>query len=1367
MRIELSVLNAHGDCQDVAIHADHGARWADIAAEIAACTGTVPAFSGWRPLSRGRRLGASGLHRGDLLSCTRTDPLAAPHRAGRRLHVVGGPSAGPIVALPPGRLVIGRGADCDLVLNDAAVSRRHAVIEADEREVRVRDLGSSHGTYVDDRLVDAAGTLIQEGRLIRVGRTQLTVSARRGEPASTRTSGDGTVLIGRAPLAAQGTDLGPVELPAPPPAQRPSPVQLAATLVPAAAGVVIALALRSPAFLLFAVLSPLTVLFGALGDRMHWRRTRRRDAAAFRTRAAAARAKVDTRLTAERERRRAEQPDAAAVLYAVRNRTLRVWERPRDGAGLLRARIGTADLPSRLRVRRGGEPGVIAAALPAVPAVVDLADGPLGLAGPRPVVIGIARHVITQLAALCSPADVRIALLLDRSTEAEWRWARWLPHLDPLPVTGALDGLAAFVRTAAPRTVLVVDTVEPPATVPGLVALLDAAAGSGLTAIVLSRRASELPAACASVACSADDHGILVELSSPPRDGQLAQTRLVADVVDTGYGEQLARALAPLADSRPHDAPLPTQCRLLDLLQLSEPTADGVLARWHADDGTASCVLGVDEAGSVTFDLACDGPHALVAGTTGSGKSELLRTMVAALAATHPPNAVSFILIDYKGGATFGGCADLPHTAGVVTDLDDSLTRRALRALRSELRRREQLFAATAVRDFAEYRIRGTVEPLSRLVIVVDEFAALAEQLPDFVRGLVAVAQRGRSLGVHLVLATQRPAGAVTADIRANAGLRIALRTTDDADSREIVDAPDAARLDPAVPGRAVLRHGRSLRRLQTATVNALAPAGSVTSVTVELLDEWLRPIDITAPTALQRPPDDSDLDRLVTAVRAAAERERLPDVHRPWLPPLPGSLPFADLPPASEGSQVAIGVRDDPEAQTQPPFTLDLGGSSLLVAGASGSGRTGALLTIAVCATARFGPGELHVYAIDTARGLEPLKALPHCGTVAHTDDFIVVATLLQRLTAHGADAATEAVPPRRLLLVDGWEAFQAAAEEFDGGGSTESLLTLLRTAPSAGLTVVITGDRGTLTGRVASSVQTRLALRLNDPADYALLGISPRDVPTVMPPGRAVRGGDGAPIQLARPDEGDRAPAQDDGIGGGGQPPPGDAARSVIAPIRVRSLPKTVRLADLPRSAGITLGVGGDAAEPITVDLTGGARRLLVTGPPRSGRSTVLRLIALQACATGAEVVVAAPECSPLAALARSHDCTVILPTSEPAGCGLPEGAVLVVDDGESFQGTAIGDLLARWERGRRPSAVVVAARSDTAAVAFRGLVAELRSARCGLLLSPTPADTALLDVALPRTDRHPRPGRGVLLGDRAWGLPSPLSIQVALAP
>ncbi|UKJ65885.1 hypothetical protein H1Q78_09855 [Cellulosimicrobium cellulans] len=262
----------------------------------------------------------------------------------------------------------------------------------------------------------------------------------------------------------------------------------------------------------------------------------------------------------------------------------------------------------------------------------------------------------------------------------------------------------------------------------------------------------------------------------------------------------------------PTSPSLPADVALGDLLGLpgepDELTA-WVDAHWRdaaQRDGTGlRAALGVGAGGApVTVDLVRDGPHVLVAGTTGAGKSELLQTLVTGLALGRSPAELSIALVDFKGGASFGACGLLPHVVGTVTDLDPGLAGRALAGLRSELRRRERVLATAGATSVDELP-RGR---LPRLVVVVDEFRALADDLPDLLPGLLRVAAQGRSLGVHLVLATQRPAGAVSADVRANITLRLALRVVDAADSRDVVESPLAALVPASAPGRLVLRRG-------------------------------------------------------------------------------------------------------------------------------------------------------------------------------------------------------------------------------------------------------------------------------------------------------------------------------------------------------------------------------------------------------------------------------------------------------------------------------------------------------------------------------------------------------------------------------
>jgi DNA segregation ATPase FtsK/SpoIIIE, S-DNA-T family len=962
------------------------------------------------------------------------------------------------------------------------------------------------------------------------------------------------------------------------------------------------------------------------------------------------------------------------------------------------------------------------------------------------------------------------------ASERDWRWLRWLPHLGNRVATSTdevdavLRGLGELLdrRRASgaagrdlarsperPNLALLVDGDLDAGQRGRLAALLADGPALGVTALALARDAASVMTPCAVLITPCGDAGTTVRCRGPgSSDGD--DPGVVADQVEYNWAERIARALAPLRDARRDRASvLPHEVHLVDLIGASDPTPDAMRRRWAECDGGAGTVLGVGPDGALHLDLARDGPHLLIAGTTGSGKSELLQTLVAGMASEHPPSAMTFLLVDYKGGAAFSDCVSLPHTIGLVTDLDERMTARVLASLDSEIRRRETMFAAAGTPDLPGYRAGGG--DLARLVLVVDEFATLADELPDFVSGLVSIAQRGRSLGLHLVLATQRPAGVVSPEIRANLTLRICLRVADVGESGDVIDAPHAAAVDRRTPGRGFLRAGPQLLAVQAARVAACAPRED-TAVAITPLDAWRRPL---LPAARTRD-GPTDLSRIVAAARGAAAGSPAP--HRPWLPPLPSRVELESLDDEHRTrpgcvDPVPIGLVDLPEEQRQVPLTIDVGaGGTILVAGSARSGRSTLLRTLALARARRSQPDRLHVHAI-AASGvqLRELAALPHAGTIATTrHGFELAARLITRLghlLATRRDLASAALEsaPAVLFLLDGWEAFLAGAEEYDGGRTAERLHALLADAPAARATVVITGGRAVLTPRLSAHAATRLVLTCHDPADYAAAGLDPRAVPPPLA-GRGIRATDRAEFQIAVATSARPSGARDPTV------------------LCLRELPRQVELRGLPAPPGrIVLGAGGDTADPLAVDLWAGGGRLVVAGPTRSGRSQTLITVLHQARCRRS--VVFAPRRSPLAAAAHRHGVCGLAPDApvDAVDPALRDAELVLVDDLEAFADTAVGDALTRWARDAPPGPVVCAAgRCDALAVTFRGLGAELRQARCGVLLQPGPVDGELFGARLPRARPAVLPGRGVVFPDPAWGHGAgPVPIQIAVSP
>ena len=1345
---------------DVEVDAPDSSTLGEVLAALPPVLG-LPAgalWSGSSPLPSGTPLSAAPLQHGAALGVDRAGPPSGDGdteppegRSGDgalELHVVGGPDAGRVVPLRQGDLVIGRGAAGRLPLTDPDVSRRHLQVGVRAGQVTVGDLGSANGsrlrTSTGTSRLGAAPVPWPVGGIVSVGASAVRLTGPSGVPLDCRPAPAGRVRV--SPLPAPGTAVPEVVVPFPAaPAERPRRrLGWVAVAVPAVAGLLMAWLLATPQFLFFALLSPVVAVGSWLSDRVSGGRDRRRSLSDHR----AAQEAAEARLTAALARAAAvldeAHPDPAALVVAARRRSSPLWSRTESGRGPVVVRLGLGPGPTPvLRSAADGAREVVTAA--SVPVTVDLtASGGLGVVGPRAPTTGVLRGLLLQLTTLVPPGLLRVVVAVSAGHAADWRWACWLPHVAGFAIGGGGDRpvdldaalLAVLAGSATtepggspvagrPVTVVVLDAPVGPETAAALTAADDvlcltlAESGSGLAVPA---------AACVTVTGETGSYGRLW------RRGQATDRELLLDPVPEAVAAGAARSLAPLAPPAVSGG-LPDSCRLLDVpaegLRV-DPAAGTVSGSWRRGRGELLCVLGEDAHRPVTLDLCAQGPHVLVAGTTGAGKSELLQTLVTSLALHQPPDRVSFLLVDYKGGAAFADTAALPHTVGLLTDLDSRSTERALRSLVAELTRRERVLAGHGVRDVTEL---AADVALTRLVIVVDEFATLAEELPGFVSGLVGIAQRGRSLGVHLVLATQRPSGVVSPEIRANCSLRICLRTTDESDSRDVLGSPLAAFLPVRRPGRAYLRAGSAAPRLFQVARVAGGPGRRVTD----------------GPT---------DLRRLVDALSHAAEVRGTAAPHRPWQPPLPDTLPQADLDataPVHVADRVAtcfpIGLVDRPDRQAREPLDLDLAvGGGILAVGGPRSGRTTLLRSVLRSATARLGPAELHVHVLETAGGelSAEAAALPHAGTTIGGGDAFRTVRLLDRLNREvdARRAAPSGTPaPLVLLLVDGVEAIAALLDEAEPGRGSDGLLRLVRDGAAVGVTCVLTADRAMPGGRLAAAARMRLLLPLPDRADYAVAGVPARAVPTHRPPGRALLGEDAVECQLALP----RTPAPRSTRTG---------AATTTEPVRIVDLPGDPVVPTDPPSAGdvraprwrVTVGPGGDDGSLLGLDLdrTGG---LLVVGPPRSGRTAALESLARRLAAAGAEVA----HVSPAYAASGSELPGRRLDAADPTGVLTwaeslrGRRGVLLADDLGPV--TEYAGLATLPRTGAGTGIVLLAAGGAGQFTGhYQGPVAALRRARTGLLLCPGPADAEVLGIRLPRLPLPARPGSGWLVTDGA---------------
>ncbi len=535
----------------------------------------------------------------------------------------------------------------------------------------------------------------------------------------------------------------PATIAAPRPVEPPPPFRfpVLASVAPLVVAVVLWLVTQSPYALLFALLGPVTALASLADARFGARRSRRRENERFFEDARAAREAVDAAHAEERAALAERTPAALSLLDRV---GADPWRWTSSGPGVPVA-LGRGCVESTVRVDGGDdELARHARALADAPVVVDASLG-IGVCGPPALATAVARSVVVQLAWALSPAT--------HSCTAAEEWAASLPHAVEREVRAG--GYAEFGRRGETATTALVAVASHEAALPGECRVVVTLTPEGAAITQHPDREQRRP------------------LRPAPLSAESARAWAVAAARDAER-EGLVAAAGSLPDEVPFAG-------------LRQPETGGL-----------ACAIGADATGPVTVDLVAQGPHAVVGGTTGSGKSELLVSWVLAMAAVAAPERLTVLLVDFKGGSAFAALEALPHTVGIVTDLDESRATRALESLRAELRYRERAIAAARGRSNEDVDI-------PRLVIVVDEFAAMLADHPDLHALFVDIASRGRSLGVHLVLCTQRPAGVVRDAVLANVDLRISLRVNNRADSSALIGTDTAAQLPARARGRGIL----------------------------------------------------------------------------------------------------------------------------------------------------------------------------------------------------------------------------------------------------------------------------------------------------------------------------------------------------------------------------------------------------------------------------------------------------------------------------------------------------------------------------------------------------------------------------------
>ncbi|UXA19028.1 type VII secretion protein EccCb [Mycobacterium sp. SMC-4] len=799
-----------------------------------------------------------------------------------------------------------------------------------------------------------------------------------------------------------------------------------------------------------------------------------------------------------------------------------------------------------------------------VPVTLDLrTTGEIRVSGAVDQCRGLVRAVICQLATGHHPDTVSFAVWAGRSERPAWEWLKWLPHHHDSPNAQRVMIVDGAQSPPIDDALTVVTITDDPSTNP--VAVL----ADGLAVSVTADAMNEVDAtACARrLVCSGT-----FRLGTAPTAGDWLSLNGIVDL-ETVEVDRLRD------DRHPRDL-------------LRVPI--GV-----ADDGSV-VTLDIKEAAAGGM-----GPHGLCVGATGSGKSEFLRTLTLGMIAAHSPEDLNLVLVDFKGGATFLGFERARHVAAVITNLVDAapLVARMRDALSGEVTRRQELLrAAGNLTDIAGYRAarsqRRDLVPLPALFVVVDEFSELLSQHPDFADLFVAIGRLGRSLGIHLLLASQRLDEGRLRGLETHLSYRICLKTFSAGDSRAVLGVPDAYHL-PAQPGAAYLKTtDATMTRVQTAFVSGhhSVPARSVDDdprPAVALFTGAPAPV---ATTIARRTP-------LLDAVLARFA-ETGPAAHPVWLPPLRRSPQLDALLGAASHLRVPIGVIDCPFEQRYEPLVLELSGSAgnVAIIGAAQSGKSTTLRTVICALAATHEASQVQFYCLDFGGGaLGRLGDLPHVGSVAGRGDTelcrrtvaTVESILRSREKAYRADGPTATGPradPEVFLVIDGWS---SARQEFDG---LDAAITALAVGGlSYGIHVMLAASRwADLRPALKDQVGSRIELRLGDPAESEMDRRRAREL-AAMPAGRGLTR-TGHELAVAVPD---------------GVTPRYTPGTPAAPPVEL--LPERVDLRAIggPSSPGeVVLGVGEGDLAPVRLDLREHPH-LLVLGDSECGKTAVLRML------------------------------------------------------------------------------------------------------------------------------------------------------------
>ena len=1192
-------------------------------------------------------------------------------------------------------LTIGRKEGNDIVLQDGMVSGSHCRVFRREEGWYLQDRGSTNGTYVNDRRIDSV--LLREGDVIKLGRYRWTAEARwlKLENADTRVHLHVPAL---EPSAMELFEAAPYPWFSRAPRLRCGlePLKISIEDAPSIGskpGMGIGGIMLSPTMMALSMGNQ--VLRYGIGTRKYKKLEKRREEIYTQYIA-----NIEAQLKEFTDRQRAYEealhPTLGECMARVEGPRMNLWERRPGDPDFLTLRLGLGTAPSAAEIKIQQQrlqlyedaldkiPGQIAekyAMAEDIPICCDLIrDGNCGIIGSRASAVFLMQSMAAQIAALHSYDEVKMVVLYPQQERTQWEWMRWLPHCqsgsggirylawgpDAKQVLEEMESI--LQRRLNGRNHW--DSGETADRLPHYVFLIaDASAlksasigqilmrndpAFGFSGIFLGSSLSDFPNTVQNVVEIQEKSGSMRLLLRTSR-GQTEIGGWEHGIPAADY-DRFARAMAPIRlNAAAETNALPTTVSFLDGLGISQPDHLDLREYWDnsCNYKSMSVPIGVRANGELfCFDIheKAHGPHGLVAGMTGSGKSEMVMSWILSMALHFSPQDVSFVLIDFKGTGLILPFMKLPHLAGTISDLDTNISRNLV-ALNSELDRRKALFDGAGVNKIADYLKlyhSGRVsEPLPYLFVVIDEYAEFKSQFPDFTNQINSLFRTGRSLGIHIMLMTQNPSGVVSGESESNVRFRWCLKVASTAASKEMLGTHnEAAYLTN--PGRAYVQVGsdevfeeiqsfysgapyqpdRKRDQEQSFVIYRVASSGARTAIC---------PSGNTRPRGTR-----AEIDVIVDHIRDYTDRNRIPDARRIWQDRMPEVIHLSELlrqaAREEDGSLLpVVGLVDDPARQIQLPLRLPLSSEGhAAIIGAPGSGKTVFLQTLVVSLCTQYSPEEVNLYLLDFGSWtMGMFRDFPHVCAIANSNEEAGISRIAEAIgrelqyrkecfSREGAGnlrtylRMTDEAMPYLVLLVDKYESAKTQP------GLEDFFLQVSREGGSYGIYLVFTAGSTTAMGfKMEQTVRTKLALQLTNSSDYlSIVGKTGGLLPEKLPGRGLVNNGYVMEFQTALP-----AAFRDDGsyamtIRSMGRQLQSRWGSRKNAAMRV--MPDIVAYGSVrPQTGGFVLGIGTSDLKPVEISLRK-PHYLLVSGLPGSGKTTLLKTLARQMAEQGSRVAV-----------------------------------------------------------------------------------------------------------------------------------------------